>query len=269
MDSLTKIKQLNPTLQNGMINAEEYDILIVGRNVTDTESGQVKKINFTMTTNPTKDAGGAGVTKQNYLRAEFTRSGSVVKNASGEDSFKGSKKPQAGNIFKNTQPNLYNFLLKKLKEKDAEGKQTGFDIIGDKDVIEGDKTVKRPMVRVHATVWGARVSLTVPKYRLTRRDAEGKRINLTGPKYDAKTDKYLKDAPRTAITMRFFADIDDLEEVESLAVRLYESTVMPYETGETVIVETKGNEVKQTVESETITEENEENATEDTTLEED
>jgi len=78
MDSLNKIKSMDPNLRNGMIPAEEYDVLVVGRNVSSTE-GDVKKIKFVETTNPTSAADKAGVEKQNYLRASFTRTGAIVK----------------------------------------------------------------------------------------------------------------------------------------------------------------------------------------------
>jgi len=254
MNSLDKIKQLNPNLANGMIAPEEYDILVVGRKVTGAE-GQTAKIKFTETTKPTDAAKAAGVESQHYLRASFTKSGAVVTSDvdPSRKSFKGSKKAQPGNIFKNTQTNLFNFISQVLGEKDEEGNQTGFEVVGDIRVVEGTETKIRPIVRVKATVWGAKVSLTVPKYKLTTRDAAGKRMNLTGPKYDPKTDTYKTNAVATSLTLRFFADIDDLEEIESLAVKQYERFVMPYELGETTTVEVKGNEVKQTVESDPIT----------------
>lgn len=251
MNSLDKIKSLNPTLANGAIMAEEYDVLVVGRKVSG-KDGAADTIKFVEKTKPTAAAKEAGVTIQQYLRASFAKSGAVV--ASGEnaneESFRGSKRPQPGNIFKNTQTNLFNFVNGKLKA-DA------YEEVGDIIVHENGQPVKRPVVRVKATVWGARVSLTVPKYKLTERNADGSRQDLTGPKYDPKSDKYIKNAARTAITLRFFADIDDLEEVEALAVSQYERFVMPYETGETIIQETKGNTTTVKVESEPITPEEE------------
>jgi len=247
MNSLDKIKSLNPNLANGAILAEEYDILVVGRKVSG-KDGAADTIKFVEKTNPTAAAKEAGVTIQQYLRASFSRAGAVSASAvvNGEESFRGSKRPQPGNIFKNTQTNLFNFAVKKLKDGE-------YTEVGDIIVQENGSPVKRPVVRVHATVWGAKVSLTVPKYKLTERNASGARQDLTGPKYDPKSDKYIKNAARTAITLRFFADIDDLEEVESLAVSQYERFVMPYETGETITQEVKGNTTTVKVESEPIT----------------
>ena len=248
MNSLDKIKSLNPTLANGAIIAEEYDVLVVGRKVSG-KDGEKAKLKFVEGTNPTAAAKEAGVTTQQYLRASFAKSGAVVASGenSGEESFRGSKKPQPGNIFKNDRTNLFNFIVGKLKAEE-------YDEVGDLIVVEKGESIKRPVVRVRATVWGAKVSLTVPRYKLTERNASGARVDLTGPKYNPKTDKYDKNASRTAITLRFWADIDDLEEVESLAVSQYERFVMPYETGETIIQETKGNTTTVKVESEPISE---------------
>lgn len=253
MDSLNKIKALNPTLANGMIAPEEYDVLVVGRYVKD-EDGKVTKIKFVERTKPSEAAKAAGVEVQQYLRASFTKSGAIIASAvkpvvegvPAEKSYRGSKKPQVGNIFKNTQLNLYNFLMEELKAKN-------YTEVGDQKVIEGNKSVVRPVCRVHATVWGAKVSITVPKYKLTRKNADGKREDLTGAKYNAKSDSYDKNAGRTSITLRWWADLDDLEEIESMAVSMYERNVLPYETGETVIVETKGNTTTQTIKSEPVT----------------
>ena len=76
---------------------------------------------------------------------------------------------------------------------------------------ENGKDVKRPLVRVLATVMGAKISLTVPQYALTERGVDGKRKPLTGPRYVVKTNSYLKNQARTSYSLQFFADAEDLE----------------------------------------------------------
>jgi hypothetical protein len=98
-----------------------------------------------------------------------------------------------------------------------------------------------------------------------RRNAEGKRVPLTGPKYDAIKDTYSKKAPRTSYSLRFFADIDDLEEVEAIAVRMYERDVMPYEVEVTTSVTTAGNKtVTKVDEKEPVSDPEVENTEEET-----
>lgn len=264
MNSLEKLKSWNPNLQNGAIVPEAYDALVVVAKKVSGEDGDTAKYQFEQWTNPSEAAKKVGVQKQRYLRVSFIKAGSVgIDETTGEEIYQGSKRPQPGNVFKNTQPGVYNFLLTRLDKGEGEG----WEKAGTVDVTEGEKTVKRMQVRVKAKVAGAKVALSVPPFEIHTRNAEGKVVKLKGPKYDPKEDRYLSNAPRIGNTLRFFADLEDLEEVEGMAVRLYERDIMPYETGETITQTSKGNTVLTKVESDPVSDldtDNDEPDTEET-----
>jgi hypothetical protein len=234
---LELLRDLNgDKLQN--IVPEEHDILVVGKRKSD-KDGDSKKINFDFTTSPSTAAIDAGVKKSKYLRVSFKRSGSITKSKHNdeEESFKGGKRAQAGNVFKNTQRDLYDFILNKLKANK-------YDIVSETD--DGD-----PIVRLKATAFGARVSVTVPDYNPQTRDKDGNRKALTSPAtYDPETDTFKKNQPVVLNVYRFFADVDDIEELEAVAARHYRKQVRPYEVG-TVVVKTKkgGKKVKEKLEA--------------------
>jgi len=255
MNSLELLKSLNSWLVNGNLIPEEYDILVAGEAVT--KDGEVTGYKFIQTTKPRADAAQVGVGIQQYFRTSYTKTGGITKSTvTGEDSFKGLKKPQTGNIFKNTQPLLFDFVAATLRKKEYDEKtnpEGGYTIVGDKiDTLADGSTRKMTIVRVKATNWGAVCNLTVPKYELTSRDENGKAIKFKAPKYNAKTDRY-EQQNATSISLQFFADLSDIDRIEQLAVSLYERQVMNNEVGETTTTVKKGNEVIQKVTSPTIT----------------
>jgi len=233
MNKREKLLALNPNLRNGSVVAEEFDALIVGRRTTDKE-GQGTTLKFTETTNPRE---GSGVAKQNYFRVSFKKAGETIQSAvnAGEEAFKGSHKATPGNVFANTQTEQYNWMKRKLLAKE-------YTEVGE---IEVDGK-KRPIVRLHGTIFGAHIKMNVPTYEIHTRVNGGKPKKLIATKYNPKTDKYEK-TPATSSVVRFFADIEDLEELENLMVRQYERNAENYETGESIVTTSKGDTITQKV----------------------
>jgi len=244
--SLARLIELNPELANkSHYIAEEHDVIIAGEKRKD-EEGNSAGLKFDLKTKPNEAAAAAGIKSNKYLRASFKRSGSVTASVEndGEESFRGSKKAQSSNVFKNTQTDMYNFLLNKLNAHTKENPT--YELIGKTD--DG-----LTLVRVKATVAGAVINLTVPRYKPQTR-VDGKRSNLKATTYNEDTDKYEKNQDVILMNAKFFADLDDIDAIKSVAVRHYEKHVMKFEVGSKKTTETKGNETKTNVEEGELTE---------------
>lgn len=255
--SLEIIKEMNPWLVNNMIPAEEFDMILIGKRVSGAE-GEDDKIKFDLISDPRADAIEAGVEKGLYLRVLCTRVGGIELSENKKDvnakSWRASKRKHPYNIFKNSQEDLYNWLMQSIKAGE-------YTKLPDTEVLENGKTVKRPVIKLINTIWGKAIGMTVPEYKIMIRGASGKLVPWTGPKYNPKTDKYDKNAPRVNNILRIFVDEEDLAEVEGLAVKQYDRTVRPYTTAKVVNVKTTVEpdkvvtEVKTTEESTSSTEE--------------
>jgi len=225
---LKTLKGLNPSHMDNII-PEEHDILIVGERKKG-EDGDSKTIKFPWTTKPSADALEAKVRKNKYLRCFFRRAGAVVTSATegheDEEVFAGDKRPQAGNIFKNDQKELYIFLLKKLEKGKYE------------EVDETEDGL--PIVRIKAKTMGSVVSMTTPRYVPHSRKGGVKKA-LKATKYDHKTDSYKKGVEVVMMHTQFFADHSDCQNIWPLAVKVYESQVEPYLEEEVTIKKKKGN----------------------------
>jgi hypothetical protein len=225
------LRHMNPELFATTQVAEPYDALISVAEVVNDAEGEGKSFKFAQKSK--KDI--PGMPKSVYFRASFTKTDSVIDTLldSGitRPGFKGSKKPQAGNIFKNQQPSLFNRLAIELTAKRFE--ESGKDSDG------------HIQVTPNMMVFGKKVSVSVPIYK--PQDDQG---SLKGTRYDPKTRKYVENQPVSMGVYRFFADVDDLEELIDVAAKLVDRWVMPFVTETvTIIKETAGSVSKETKES--------------------
>lgn len=217
-------------------------VIVIGHYRKNKE-GEIDKdnIKFDLRSVPSKDAIAAGVQPgQRYIRALYKRhdeTETVEHEGQAFEMFTGSKRPQAGNIFANTQSELYDYVMKKLNAKE-------YEFVGEQDDRVNGKIVKRPKVVLNTLVAGARVSVTVPKHHPQTRDASGARRNLTATTWNPDKQKYERDQAVVVNTMNFFADIDDIENLEAIAARLYERTVLPYQVEKVTIKTETGTTTK-------------------------
>lgn len=238
------LRQMNPGFFDEPQVAMPYACTISAKSSEKDAKGNVTSMKFVQTS----DRQIPGITgKSLYLRASFKKAGEQVKvmvNNEERIAFRGSKRSTPGNIFKNQQPNLFNFMVEELKAGNY--KPAGKD------------NDKNDMVEAHALVYGKKIAINVPTYVPQSTDEEGKRKALTGTRYDAEKDEYVTNQEVTMNVFRFFADEDDLDELLSLAVRLVDRQVMPY-TKETVTEITqnlaKGTETVKTKEPKASTDE--------------
>jgi hypothetical protein len=232
-NSLEIIKEMNPWFGNNVIPPEEFDMLVIGKRVSG--AGDESTIRFDLLSDPRADAVEAGVEKGVYLRVLCTRVGGIEasekKKDVGAKSWRASKRKHPYNIFKNSQEDLYNWIMQSIKDGE-------YAKLPDTEVQENGKTVKRPVIKLINTIWGKAIGVTVPEYKIMIRGTGGKLVPWTGPKYDPKLDKYNKNTPRVNNILRMFVDEEDLAEVESLAVRQYDRNVRPHTTAKVVNVKT-------------------------------
>lgn len=220
------LKRMNPELFSTTQVAQPYACVISVAKKVKGADGETDQYKFVQTS----DRQIPGIKgKSLYLRASFKKAGEKVKtllqNGEERTAFRGSKRSTPGNIFKNQQPNLFNFMVEELKLGDKGYKEVGKD--SDGNVI----------VETNALVYGKRIAVNVPTYTPMSTDEDGKRKKLTGTKYDPKTDSYIENAPVTMDVFRFFADEDDLEELLGVATKLVDRQVMPYVTKSRTVIE--------------------------------
>jgi hypothetical protein len=181
----------------------------------------------------TSDRDIPGMPKSKYLRASFKKAGEQVQvaldNGETRRAFRGSKRAQAGNIFKNQQPNLFNLLADELREK--------------KYTKAGTDNDGNAMVEADLLVYGKKISVNVPTYIPQETDENGKRKGLTATKFDPKTGQYVENATVHMGVYEFFADEDDLDKLLEVAARLVDRHVIPYVTEKITTTVEKPGEV--------------------------
>lgn len=239
------LQQLNPGLFEETLVAEPSAIIVTGLPNGKDEKGQ-SKLKFVQKSNPSDEAKAAGVRAGRYLRASFKKADStkkVVTNSGDERvAFTGSKRAQAGNVFENVQPELFNFMVMQLKQGNY--KEVGKD--------QDNNT----LVELDALTFGKKVSVNVPKYHPQETDDQGRRKDLIAGTYNPESKKYEKKKVTMSV-IRFFADEDDLEELLEVAARRFERDVKHYLAEKvTTITETESKKTVETKEPD-LTEEEE------------
>ncbi len=228
VSSLDIIRHYNPANKLQGIVPEQHEINVIGLPVTD-QNGQVTRYRFKQTSNPSAAAKEAGVEASDYLRCYFKRCKDLtlrpkLANAPAMGMvISGNKKPQAHNVFANTQSELYEQIMYMLQLGEGEG----YEEVGKFDMLVKGKKVRCLKVRLFATVLGSIVSINFPTFKL-QQVVNGKRRDWVGAKYDPEQDRYVADHVRTNNVIKVFCDEDDLANLEGVAVKMFENQVKPY-----------------------------------------
>lgn len=251
MNTKELLRALNPRLFEEEIPAERFIPILIGE-IGEKLDGdkKVKTIQLKHRTKPSNAAKEAGMTSQSYYRVMMESYGVLNITTDGVKELRTKKKPYPHMVFANTQVNIFSFIDQIVQDwKNAETQE-------EKDTIlqpMGKTSDGEPRFKVLKTIlWGKWVSVNVPKYIPQVRGEDGKDRPFTAIKRNPKTGKYEKE-PVIMSVIRFWADEDDLTELEIVAEKFYENRVEPNLSEKVTIITEKGSKITQEISEPKVT----------------